>query len=68
MLALRPTPHLASESSAQYQLLTDWMNSNYFSRDQCRRLIGKNILLAVKHRGRWWVRINPNCQDLLVDL
>ncbi len=68
IIALYPQPHLASESYAQYQLLTDWAQENFFSIKQCRRLIRINVLLAIKHKGRWWVRFNPQCEDFLVDL
>ena len=66
--SLHPKPHLKSESYAQYQLLTDWERENFFSRAQSRRLIRINVLLALKYKGRWWVRINPDCRDVLANL
>lgn len=65
--SLRPQPHLNTESFGQYQLLTDWERVNFYSRKQSRRLIRTNVLLGFKYKGRWWVRINPNCNDVLAN-
>lgn len=66
--SLRPQAHRAIDSTQQYQLLTEWEAANNRTRDESRRLIRQNILLAIKYQGRWWVAINPNCEELIIDL
>ena len=66
--ALRPQPRRPQDTQVTYQLLTDWEATNNRTRAQSRTLIRQNKLLAVKHQGRWWVVVNPDCEDLLEDL
>lgn len=66
--ALHPQPRRPKDTQVIYQLLTDWESINNRTRAQSRTLIRQNKLLAVKHQGRWWVTINPNCEELLEDL
>lgn len=66
--ALYPQWKIDLETEAQFQLLSDWTSQNNYSREQAYRFIRLNILLAIKHRGRIWVRLNPNCLDPLADL
>lgn len=66
--ALHPQPRRQLDTKQEYQLLTEWETQNNRTRDQTRTLIKNNKLLAVKHKGRWWVAINPDCEDLLEDI
>ena len=69
LFALRPQPHRLQDSKQQYQPLTVWEQLNNRTRkEESRRLIRQNILLAVKFKGKWWVALNPNCEDQLADL
>lgn len=63
-----PRPRCGNISQVEYELLTNWETVNNFSRTQSKRLIRKNILLAVKAQGRWWVSINPNFDGSLNDI
>ena len=68
IMALRPQPHVGNSSQIEYQLLTRWEATNNRTRAESRRLIRQNILLAVKYKGRWWITLNPDCEDQLNDL
>ena len=66
--ALRPQAHKNNQSPIEYQRLTEWEAANNRTRAQSRRLIRTNKLLAIKHKGVWWVKLNPDCEDLISDL
>ncbi|MCC0179886.1 hypothetical protein I4641_23395 [Waterburya agarophytonicola K14] len=66
--ALQPQTNNRGESVTQYQKLTLWEQDNNRSRGESRRLIRQNKLLAVRYKGIWWVKVNPDCEDLLIDL
>jgi hypothetical protein len=66
--SLHPQAHRSFDSVQQYQLLTEWEAANNRTRDEARRLIRQNILLTTKYKGRWWVAVNPDCEDMIIDL
>ena len=66
--SLHPQVRKKTDTEVVYQLLTVWEKNNNRTRDQSRTLIRQNKLLVIKHQGRWWATINPDCEDLLEDI
>ncbi|MEM6613295.1 MAG: hypothetical protein AAF652_13765 [Cyanobacteria bacterium P01_C01_bin.72] len=65
--ALRPQTKAQNALKTVQIPLTEWEASNNFTRAQSRRLIRQNKLFATKHHGRWWVHVNPNCEEHITD-
>ena len=61
--SVRPSARRKQDSYIEYTKLTEWESINNLSRSQSTRAIAQKKLLAVKHKGIWWVAINPDCEE-----
>lgn len=61
LLKTRPIVFYPQESYASFVKLSKFCKDNFLSLMQGYTLIRKKQLLALKFKGSWYVRINPNC-------
>ena len=47
--------------------LVEFCDRNFITRYQGYQAIKKGLLIGFRKYGKWWVRSNPQCQDLLLD-
>lgn len=62
----RPLSRIKTRDKTSYVSLTVWCRENHVSKKVGRTLIKRKLLIGQRLLGRWWVCVNPNCyQDLL---
>ena len=64
LLSYRPITHCDYQSNLV--LIKEWATANNYSYKQAMNLVKKKLLMAKKHKGRWYVAPIPNFEELMV--
>lgn len=67
LMATRPLSSIPGTTRTNYVTLTEWCKKNQISKSRGRYLIKKKMLIAQRIKHQWFVCVNPQYIDKLLN-